>query len=64
MSVIDSLKKEFERAEMKSAENAGGAEEGSDLADRGEVVSGNKLVIPADVVSLQNKKRELSGEDN
>ena len=63
MSVIDSLKKEFERAEMKSAENAGGAEEGSDLADRGEVVSGNKLVIPADVVSLQHKKRELSGEE-
>lgn len=63
MSVIDNLKKDFERAEMKRAENAGNAEEGSDLAGRGEVVSGDKLVIPAEVVSLQHKKRELSGEE-
>lgn len=62
MSVVDNLKKEFERAEMARAENVKVSVVGDDALGVGEMPPDDKFTIPREVVSLQTKKQELSGE--
>ena len=57
MSVIDKFKKELERAE-----NAKVSVVGQDVLELCEMARHDKITIPREVVSLQTKKQELSGE--
>lgn len=62
MSIIDTLKKEFQRAEIARAGRIGAAEDVREVGDLNENVPLSKIEVPSEVVNLQLKKQELRGE--